>query len=102
MRTRTNGRADMIESLEQEIIQESKNKSGINMELKKRLQAAILSLDRDKNEESLVEICSLAYLPRWAMPRLPQNQNRKAVEDWVELETYEISLMKQTEVAKAM
>ena len=73
------GRAKMIKSIEEEVIQESMNKNGINMELKKRLQAAIISLDRGKNEESLNEICSLAYLPGWAMPRLPHNPNRNAV-----------------------
>ena len=54
------GRVEMIESLEQEILQEYKMKSGINMELKNRLQAVIISLDRGNNEESLIEICSLA------------------------------------------
>ena len=78
------------------------NKSGISMELKKKLQAAIISQDRGKNNESMSEICSLAYLPGWAMPRLPHNPNRNAVEEWVKLETYVISLMAQTEVAKSI
>ena len=96
------GRVEMIESLEQEILQEYKMKSGINMELKNRLQAAIISLDRGNNEESLIEICSLAYLPTWAAPNLPKNTVRKQVANWVKLEVYEASLEKQSEVAKAL
>ena len=56
------GREEMIESLEQEIVQEYMNKSGNNMELKYRLRAAIISLDRGKNEELLIEIWSFPYL----------------------------------------
>ena len=96
------GRVEMIESLEQEIVQEYKMKSGINMELKNRLQAAIISLDRGNNEESLIEICSLAYLPTWAAHKFPQNTERKQIENWVRLEIYESSLEKQSEVTKAI
>ena len=78
------------------------SKSGVNMELKRKLQAAIMKLDRGKNDECLSEIFSLAYLPGWAMPKLPHNPNRKAVEEWVKLETYINSLMAQTEVAKSI
>ena len=92
----------MIESLEQEIMQEQMMKSGINIEFKHRLQSAIISLDRGSNEESLIEICSLAYLPTWAAPNLQKNTVRKQVENWVKLEVYEASLEKQYEVAKAI
>ena len=94
--------AEMIKNIEEEIIQESLNKSGTNMELKRKLQAAIIRLDRGKNDEFLSEICSLAYLPGWAKPKLPHNPNRKAVEEWVKLETYVDSLMAQTKVAKSI
>ena len=77
-------------------------KSGINIELKNRLQSAIISLDRGRNEESLIEICSLAYLPTWAAPNLPKNTVRKQVENWVKLEVYEAALEKQYEVAKVI
>ena len=43
------GRAERIENLEQEIMQENKMKSGFNIELKNRLQNAIISLDRGSN-----------------------------------------------------
>ena len=75
----------MIECLEQEIEQECMNKSSNNMELKKGLKSAIISLDRGEDGESLNEICSLAYLPTWAMPKLPQNINRRAIENWLKL-----------------
>ena len=42
-------RAERIENLEQEIMQENKMKSGVNIELKNRLQNAIISLDRGSN-----------------------------------------------------
>ena len=77
-------------------------KSGINIELKNRLQSAIISLDRGSNEESLIEICSLAYLPTWAAPKFPQNAEWKHIEHLVKLEVYEASLEKQSDVAKAI
>ena len=91
--------AEMIKKLEKEVIQESMSKSGVNMKLKKKLQAAIMKLDRGKNDECLSEICSLAYLPGRAMPKLPHNPDRKAVEEWVKFEAYINSLMAQTKVA---
>ena len=74
--------AEMIKNLEEEVIHESVNKSGVNMELTRKLQAVIMKLDRGKNDDYLSEICSLAYLPGLAMPKLPHNPNRKAVEEW--------------------
>ena len=94
--------AEMIKHIEEEIIQESLNKNGTNMELKRKLHAAIIRLDRGKNDECLSEICSLVYLPGWVKPKLPHNPNRKGVEEWVKLETYINSLMAQTEVANSI
>ena len=73
------GRAERIENLEQEIMQENKMKSGVNIELKNRLQNAIISLDRGSSEESMIEICSLAYLPTWAGPKFSQHTEKKQI-----------------------
>ena len=96
------GRAERIENLEQEIMQENKLKSGINIELKNRLKNAIISLDKGSNDESMIEICSLVYLPTWAAPKFPQNTERNQLETWVKLEIYEASLERQSEDAKAV
>ena len=56
-------RAERIETLEKEIMQENELKSGINTDLKNRLMNAIISLDKGSNDESMLEMCSLIYLP---------------------------------------
>ena len=43
-------RAERVENLEREIMQENKLKSGINIELKNRLKNAIISLDKGSND----------------------------------------------------
>ena len=55
-------RAERIENLEKEIVQENELKSGINTELKKRIKNAIIPLDKGSNDESMLEMCSLIYL----------------------------------------
>ena len=49
------GRAERIEGLEKEIMQENELKSGINTELKKRLEKAIINIDIGSNDESMLE-----------------------------------------------
>ena len=60
-----------------------------------------MKLDRGENNECLSELCNLAYLPSWAMPKLPHNPYRKAVEEWVKMEVYINSLVVQTKVANS-
>ena len=56
-------RAERIETLEKEIMQENELKSGINTDLKNRLTNAIISLDKGSNDESMLAMFSLFYLP---------------------------------------
>ena len=46
-------RAERIENLEKEIVQENELKSGINTELRDRLKNATTELDKGSNDESL-------------------------------------------------
>ena len=64
-------RAERIETLEKEIMQENELKSGINTDLKNRLTNVIISLDKGSNDESMLAMCSLVYLPSWAVPKFP-------------------------------
>ena len=95
-------RAERIETLEKEIMQENELKSGINTDLKNRLTNAIISLDKGSNNESMLEMCSLIYMPTLATPKFPHNTERSQLETWVKLETYETSLERQSEDAKAV
>ena len=81
------GRAERIEGLEKEIMQENELKSGSNTELKKRLEKAIIDIDKGSNDEFMLEMCSLIYLPTWATPKFPQNTEGSQLETWVKLET---------------
>ena len=49
--------AETVKNLEKEVIQESMSKSGVNVKLKRKLQAAILKLDKGENDECLSELC---------------------------------------------
>ena len=83
-------------------MQENKLKSDSNTELKKRLEKAIINMDKGSNDEFMLEMCSLIYLPTWATPKFPQNTERSQLETWVKLETYKTSLERQSEDAKAV
>ena len=87
--------------LEKELIHERIKKRGVNIELKRKLQRAVINLDRGEKDESLNELCNLAYLPGWAVPKLPHNPDRKAAEEWVKMEVYINSLEVQVEVANS-
>ena len=76
--------AEPINELEEELIQESVRKSGVNIELKRKLQTAVIKLDRGENDECLNEFCNLAYLSGWAVPKLPHIPDRRASEEWVQ------------------
>ena len=65
--------AEYIDSLEKELIHEGIRKSGLNIELKKKLQGDVMKLDRGANDENLNELCNLAYLPGWTVPKLTHN-----------------------------
>ena len=73
--------AETINRLEKDLIQESIRKSGVSIELKRKLQTAVIKLDRGENDECLNEFCNLAYLSGWAVPKLPHNPDRKAAEE---------------------
>ena len=60
-----------------------------------------MKLERGANDENLNELCNLAYLPGWAVPRLPHNPDRKAAEEWVKMEVYMNSLEVQVQVANS-
>ena len=62
--------AETINRLEKDLIQESIRKSGVNIELKRKLQTAVIELDRGENDECLNEFCNLAYLSGLAVPKL--------------------------------
>ena len=46
-------------------MQENELKSGSNTELKKRLEKAIINIDKGSNDEFMLEMCSLIYLPNF-------------------------------------
>ena len=69
------------------------------MELKRKLQGAVMKLDRGANDESLNELCNLAYLPGWVVPKLSHNPGNKAAAEWVKMEVYLYSLELQVQVA---
>ena len=93
--------AETINSLEKELTHESIRKSGVNIELKRKLQTAVIKLDRGENDECLNEFCKLAYLSGWAVPKLPHNPDRRAAEEWVKMEVYMNSLEAQVEIANS-
>ena len=93
--------AEYIDSLEKELIQEGIKKGVLNMELKKKLQEAVIKLDRGTNNENLNELCNLAYLPGWAVPKLSHNPDSKAAAEWVKMEVYMNSLEVQVQVANS-
>ena len=90
---------ERIEGLEREIKQENE---GIDAEITKRLEYAIINIDKGCNDEPVLELCSLLYLPTWSTPRVPHNTERYKLETWVRLENYENSLERQSEDAKAV
>ena len=79
-------RAERISNLEEEVV------SGSNIDLKNKLEYATKALDRGINDESLLEMCSIVYLPTLATPNFPRNTERSQLDAWVKLETYETSL----------
>ena len=91
--------AEYIDSLEKELIQEGIKKGVSNMELEKKLQGVVIKLDRGANNENLNELCNLAYLPDWAVPKLSHNPDSKAAAEWVKMEVYMNSLEIQAQVA---
>ena len=68
-----------------------------NIELKKKLRGAVIKLDIGVNDENLDELCNLAYLPSWAIPKLSQNSGSKAAAEWIRTEVYMNSLEKQVQ-----
>ena len=62
-------KAERISNLEEEVVREFNLKSGSNIDLKNKLEYATKALDRGINDESLLEMCSIVYLPTWATPQ---------------------------------
>ena len=73
--------ADCIRNLEERLIREIGEKSGVNTEFNLKFQTTTITLDRGENNLDLSEFCNLAYLPGWAEPKFPNNSNRSAVEN---------------------
>ena len=67
--------AKCINNREEELIKESSKKSGVNTEINRKLQTAAIMLDRGDNNVDLIEFCNLAYLPGWAVPKLPPHRS---------------------------
>ena len=93
--------AKCINNREEELIKESSKKSGVNTEINRKLQTAAILSDRGDDNEDLIDFYNLAYLPGWALPKLPHNPNRRAAEDWVTKEVYLTSLEAQVEIANS-
>ena len=93
-------RAGRIADLEEEVKHEYNLKSDSIIGLKERLENTAIMIDRGSNDESLLEMCSVIYLPTWAAPRFPRNTERSQSETWVKLEGYETSHERQTEDAE--
>ena len=89
-----------IANLEGEITHEYSIKSESNIGLKDKLENTTIMIDRGSNNELLLEMCSLIYLPTLVAPRFPRNTERSQLETWVKLESYETSLDRQTEDAR--
>ena len=68
---------------------------------KRKLQTAVIKLDRGENDKCLNEFCNLAYLSGLAVPKLPHNPDRRAAEEWVKMEVYMNSLEAQVEIANS-
>ena len=58
-------------------------------------------MDRGANNENLNELCNLAYLPGWDVPKLSHNPDSKAAAEWVKMEVYMNSLEVQVQVANS-
>ena len=93
-------KAERVSSLEKEISHEVQKKIQLNMEFVDGLENIAVMMDRGYNDESLTEVCSMAYLPTRSTPRFPTNSSRNQVDAWVTLESYETALDRQTEDAK--
>ena len=92
---------EYIDILEKDLMLEVIRKGVSNIELKKKLQGAVMKLDRGANDENMNELCNLAFLPGWAVPKLSQNPNSKAAADWVKKEVYMNSLERQVQDASS-
>ena len=72
------------------------------MEFMDGLENIAIMMDRGYSDESLTEVCSMAYLPTRRKPRFPINSARNQVDAWVTLESYETALDKLSEEAKGV
>ena len=54
---------EYIDILEKDLMLEVIRKGVSNIELKKKLQGAVMKLDRGANDENMNELCNLAFLP---------------------------------------
>ena len=93
-------KAERVSSLEKEISHEVQKKIQLNMEFMDGLENIAIMMDRGYSDESLTEVCSMAYLPTRRTPRFPINSARNQVDAWVTLESYETALDRLTEDAK--
>ena len=64
-------RAGRIAGLEEEVKHEYNLKSDSIIGLKDKLENTAIMIDRGSNDEALLEMCSIIYLPTWEAPRLP-------------------------------
>ena len=66
-------RAGRIANSEDKVTREYKRKIDSNIRLKDKLENTMILIDRGSNDESLLEMCSIIYLPTGAAPRFPRN-----------------------------
>ena len=62
-------KAERVSSLEKEISHEVQKKIQLNMEFMDGLENIAIMMDRGYSDESLTEVCSMAYLPTRRTPR---------------------------------
>ena len=63
----TQHQAKCIDKLEKDLILEGIRMGISDVDLKKKLQGAVIKLDIGVNNENLDELCKLAYLPSWTI-----------------------------------
>ena len=95
-------KAERVSSLEKEISHEVQKKIQLNMEFMDGLENIARLMDRGYSDESLTEVCSMAYLPTRRTPRFPMNSAKNQVDAWVKLESYVAALDRLSEEVKGV
>ena len=84
----TQHQAKCIDKLEKDLILEGIRMGISDVDLKKKLQGAVIKLDTGVNNENLDELCKLAYLPGLFIPRKSRNSCITPASEWIRNEVY--------------